>query len=317
MISDEPDQEPVEEDVFIFPASFAQQRLWFIDQLLLGDSLYLVPLVFRLTGSLSRSHLDHSIQAIVRRHEILQTTFDVVNGQLVQVIAHELQVPLRLNDLRSSVCDLEGAALDQIWQEIQQPFRLDQGPLFRVRLWQLHDTEHLLLMSLHHIIFDEWSSGVLIRELGELYAALVEDKLIALPELPIQYADFAQWQREWLQGEVLNTQLRYWKQQLKDVPVLNLPGTAARSSVQNHRGASQLLELPQRLLDALEELSQQSGVTLFMTLLAAFQALLHRYSGQTDIAIGSPIANRHRSELEGLIGFLVNSLVDGQSGNEG
>ncbi|HEY9707099.1 MAG TPA: condensation domain-containing protein, partial [Oculatellaceae cyanobacterium] len=310
MISDKPDRERVEEDVFIFPASFAQQRLWFIEQLLPGDSLYVIPLVFRLTGSLARLQLNQSIQEIVRRHEILRTKFDVVDGQLVQAIAPQLQVPLRLTDLRAlPVSTREDTALDQIWQEIQQPFHLNKGPLFRVQLWQLHDTEHLLLMALHHIIFDEWSSGVLIRELGELYAALVEDKPAALPELPIQYADFAHWQREWLQGEVLNAQLRYWKQQLKDIPVLNLPGAVSHSLVQGHRGASQLLELPQQLLDALEELSQQAGVTLFMTLLAAFQTLLHRYTGQTDIAIGSPIANRHRSELEGLIGFLVNSLV--------
>lgn len=310
MISDKTDRERVEEDVFIFPASFAQQRLWFIEQLLPEESLYIIPLVFRLTGSLERSQLDRSIQSLVRRHEILRTTFDVVDKELVQAIAPQLQVPLRLNDLRAlAACTREDAAFAQIWQEIQQPFHLNTGPLFRVHLWQLHDTEHLLLIVLHHIIFDEWSSGVLIRELGELYAALVENKPAALPELPIQYADFAHWQRKWLQGEALNAQLRYWKQQLKDVPVLNLPGAASRSLVQSHRGGSQLLELPQRLLDALEELSQQAGVTLFMTLLAAFGTLLHRYTEQTDIAIGSPIANRHRSELEGLIGFLVNSLV--------
>ena len=307
---DKQDQERVEKDVFVFPASFAQQRLWFIEQLLPGDSLYVIPLVFQLTGSLQRSHFDQSIQAIVRRHESLRTTFNVVDGQLVQVIADEFQVPPRLTDLRGLPASTrEDAALSQIWQEIQQPFHLAKEPSFRVQLWQLQDTEHLLLIALHHIIFDEWSSGVLIRELGELYAALVEDKPAALPELPIQYADFAHWQRAWLQGETLNAQLRYWKQQLKDVPVLDLPGAASRSSVQSHRGASQLLELPQGLLDALEELSQQAGATLFMTLLAAFQTLLHRYTGQTDIAIGSPIANRHRSELEGLIGFLVNNLV--------
>ncbi len=250
------------------------------------------------------------MRAIARRHESLRTTFDVVDGQLVQVIAQEFQVSLKLTDLRLSPANTgSDAALNQIRQEIQQPFQLTKEPLFRVQLWQLQDTEHLLLIALHHIIFDEWSSGVLIRELGELYGALVEDKPAALPELPIQYADFAHWQREWLQGETLNAQLRYWKQQLKDVPVLDLPGAATRSVVQSHRGASQLLELPQQLLDALEELSQQMGVTLFMTLLSAFQALLHRYTGQEDIAIGSPIANRHRSELEGLIGFLVNSLV--------
>jgi amino acid adenylation domain-containing protein len=323
MISDKPDQQQVEEDVFVFPASFAQQRLWFIEQLLPGDSLYVIPIVLRLTGVLQRSPLQRSIQAIIQRHESLRTTFEVVEGQLVQVvvsqsaegaIAPELQLPLQLADLRTLPPNhREDAAMVQIWEEIQQPFHLHQGPLFRVRLWQLQETEHLLLLALHHIIFDEWSSGVLIRELGELYTAFVEDKPVGLPELPIQYADFAHWQRQWLQGEVINAQLDYWKQQLKDVPILNLPSAASRSAGQSlrqrHQGATQLLELPQQLLDALEELSQRFGVTLFMTLLAAFQTLLHRYSGQTDIAIGSPIANRHRSELEELIGFLVNSLV--------
>lgn len=318
MISDKPDQQ--EEDVFVFPASFAQQRLWFIEQLLPGDALYVIPIVLRLRGSLRRSHLHHSIQALIQRHEILRTTFEVAEGQLVQVVASSRggaiapESQVRLADLQTLPAESrEESALAQIWQEIQQPFHLETGPLFRVQLWQLQETEHLLLMVLHHIIFDEWSSGVLIRELGELYTAFVEDKPIGLPELPIQYADFSHWQRQWLQGDVLNAQLHYWKQQLKDVPTLSLPGAVVRSSPQLPRqkypGASQLLELPQRLLDALEEVSQRLGVTLFMTLLAAFQTLLHRYSGQTDIAIGSPIANRHRSELEGLIGFLVNSLV--------
>jgi len=314
MISDKPHQEHSGKEVFAFPASFAQQRLWFIEQLLPGVALYVVPLVFRLIGSLQRSHLHQSLRAVVRRHEILRTTFDTVDGELVQVITPELLTSLKFTDLRiGSVDSREDVALRQIWQEIQQPFYLNQGALFRVHLWQLQDDQHLLLLLLHHIIFDEWSSGVLIRELGEHYAALVEGREAVLPELPIQYADFAHWQRQWLHGEVLNTQLRYWKQQLQDVPVLNLPGVRSdesiQSLVQGHRGESQLLELPQSLLDELEALSQQAGVTLFMLLLAAFQTLLHRYTGQTDIAVGSPIANRHRSELEGLIGFLVNSLV--------
>ncbi|MCY7321520.1 MAG: amino acid adenylation domain-containing protein [Phormidesmis sp. CAN_BIN36] len=310
MISSKPDYDYVREEVFIFPASFAQHRLWFVEQLLPGSSLYTIPLVFRLTGSLHRSALEQSIQAIVSRHEILRTTFYLVDGQLLQAVAPELQILVQAIDLQSlPTITREDAALEQIQQETQQPFHLGRGPLFRVRLWQLQDSEHLLLMSLHHIIFDEWSSGVLIRELGELYTTFVNQKSAALTELPIQYADFAHWQRQWLQGEVLSAQLRYWKQQLKDVPTLNLPSVNSRSIGQSYRGASQLLELPQRLLDALEALSQQTGVTLFMTLLAAFQTLLYRYTGQEDIAIGSPIANRHRSELEGLIGFLVNSLV--------
>ncbi|MGG6268954.1 non-ribosomal peptide synthetase [Leptolyngbya sp. AN03gr2] len=296
--------DPLEENVFVFPASFAQQRLWFVEQLLPEASLYNTPLVFRLTGSLMRSHFQDSLQAIVQRHEILRTTFETIEGQLFQVVAQSIHVPLRFTDLRRFPGN-EEIALTQIWQEIEQPFQLDRGALLRSHLWQLEDTEYLLLITLHHIIFDEWSSGVLIRELGEYYAALVEGKSAVLPELPIQYADFAHWQRSYLQGEVLDRQLKYWKHQLNDVTVLNLTS----SKVQRNRGASQLLELPQKLLDQVEALSQQAGVTLFMTLLAAFQALLHRYSGQTDIAIGSPVANRHQSELEGLIGFFVNSLV--------
>lgn len=300
---------PAEEEVFIFPASFAQQRLWFIDQLIPGACLYTIPLVFRVTGSLHHAALEQSIQAIACRHEILRTTFDVIDGQLVQVIAPNLQVSFPLINLQALPATTRGeVALEQIRQEIQQTFNLNKGPLFRVHLWQLNETEHLLLMLLHHIIFDEWSSGILIRELGKLYTAFVDNEPAALPELPIQYADFAHWQREWLQGEVLNAQLSYWRQQLKAVPMLNLP-SSPRPLMPSYQGASQLLELPQQLLDALEQLSQQAGVTLFMTLLAAFQALLHRYTEQTDIAIGSPIANRHRSELEGVIGFLVNSLV--------
>lgn len=296
-------------EVFVFPASFAQQRLWFIEQLMPGSTLYLIPLVFRITGALHPSALSQSIQAIVDRHETLRTCFDVIEGQLVQIIAPKLEIALPHIDLQNlPVADREAVALAQIRQESQQPFHLNAAPLFRVRLWRLDATDHLLMILLHHIIFDEWSSGVLIRELGTAYTAFVQHKSVNLEELPIQYADFAHWQQQWLQGDVLNAQLRYWRQQLKDVQPINLPTKAPRGTV-SYRGASQLVELPQRLLNALEDLSQQSGVTLFMTLLAAFQTLLHRYSGQTDIAIGSPIANRHRSELEGLIGFLVNSLV--------
>ncbi|WOD37581.1 amino acid adenylation domain-containing protein [Nodosilinea sp. E11] len=314
MIVDKPIQVPSEEDVFVFPASFAQQRLWFIDQLFPGDVLYTSPLVFRLSGQLQRSHLQRSMQAIAQRHEILRTAFEVVDGQLMQIVVNQVDLPLPLIDLRSHPAhQREAIALQDIWQTLQHPFHLNQRPLFRVQLWQLQDDEYLMLIALHHIIFDEWSSGVLIRELGEGYAALVKNKSNALPELPIQYADFAHWQRQRLQGEVLNTQLSYWKQQLKDIPVLQLPGALSPISgqplSQKSQGASQLLELPQRLLKALEDLSQQAEVTLFMTLLAAFQTLLHRYTGQTDLALGTPIANRHQSELEGLIGFFVNSLV--------
>lgn len=311
MLLDQPDRDRAEEEVFIFPASFAQQRLWFIEKLTAGDSLYIIPLLFRLSAASPtpiHQRLQQSLQALVRRHETLRTTFEVIDGQLVQVIAPELLVSLNCVDLRTFQ-NRETLALAQIRQALEPPFCLNRGPLLRSQLWQLEGTEYLFLIALHHIIFDEWSSGVLIRELGQLYTAFAQGKPPALPELPIQYADFAHWQRQWLQGDVLKQQLAYWKQQLQDVPRLSLPGARPRPQIPSHRGASQLIEFPQRLLADLEELSQKTGVTLFMTLLAAFAALLHRYTGQTDMAIGSPIANRHRSELEGLIGFLVNSLV--------
>ncbi|MBD2092816.1 amino acid adenylation domain-containing protein [Microcoleus sp. FACHB-1515] len=298
------------EEVYIFPASFAQQRLWFIEQLVPEAALYTIPLVFRLKGSLDRSILEASLQAIIARHESLRTTFEFIDGQLMQTISASLQISLPLIDLQTLPATArESIALTEIRQAIEQPFDLHQGPLLRAKLWQIAAQEHLLLILLHHIIFDEWSSGVLIRELGAVYGAIANQQSVSLPELPIQYADFSHWQREWLQGEVLATQLAYWRQQLKDISTLNLPAAAPRRAVQSYQGAIQFLELPQSLLDAIEALSQQAETTLFMTLLAAFQTLLHRYSGQTNIAIGSPIANRHRSELEGLIGFLVNSLV--------
>uniref|UniRef100_A0ACD5GXF4 Condensation domain-containing protein n=1 Tax=Desertifilum tharense IPPAS B-1220 TaxID=1781255 RepID=A0ACD5GXF4_9CYAN len=226
MLLDQPDRDRAEEEVFIFPASFAQQRLWFIEKLTAGDSLYIIPLLFRLSAASPtpiHQRLQQSLQTLVRRHETLRTTFEVIDGQLVQIIAPELLVSLNCVDLRTFQ-NRETLALVQIRQALEPPFSLNRVPLVRSQLWQLEDTEYLFLIALHHIIFDEWSSGVLIRELGQLYTAFAQGKPPALPELPIQYADFAHWQRQWLQGDVLNQQLAYWKQQLQDVPRLSLPG---------------------------------------------------------------------------------------------
>lgn len=298
------------EEVFVFPASFAQQRLWFVEQLLPNRSLYTIPLVFWLTGSLHRVALEKSLEAIAHRHETLRTTFRMLEGQLTQIVNPNGALVLHWVDLQSLPTRIrKDTALQQMRQVAEQPFDLTHGPLCRAQVWQLNHNEHLLLIAFHHIIFDEWSGGVLIQELAALYTAFLHDQPDPLPELAIQYADFAHWQRQWLQGEVLHTQLSYWREQLHNLPTLALPTAAPRPEVPQHRGASQLLELPQALLEKLEALSQQAGATLFMTLLAAFQTLLYRYTGQTDLVIGSPIANRHRSELEGLIGFLVNSLV--------
>ncbi|MHC5724335.1 MAG: non-ribosomal peptide synthetase [Nostoc sp.] len=314
------------EEVFVFPASFAQQRLWFLDQLIPGNAIYNVPTVIRLTGSLKLAALEQTFNEIVRRHETLRTTFIVSDGLPLQAIPAEscamlleeppraiapsLTIPLSVLDLQQLSADEKELKVECIvTAEIEHPFDLSSGPLLRVKLLVLSETEHILLLNMHHIICDDWSMGVLIRELGTLYAAFAQNQPSPLLELPLQYADFAHWQREWLQGEVLQTQLTYWREQLKAISILHLPTDKPRPATQSYQGATQFLELPLKLIDALEKLSQQEGVTLFMTLLAAFKTLLYRYTYQEDIALGSPIANRNHSEIEGIIGFFVNSLV--------
>src|SRR4028118_1036117 len=299
-----------EEEVFVFPASFAQQRLWLLDRLFPGNTFYNVATALRLTGSLDIAALEQTFNEIVHRHEALRTTFRMLEGQLVQVIASTLTLPLTLVDLRHLPPTEQEAEIRRLAiQERSRSFNLSQDPLLRVMLLQLDSSEHVLLLNLHHIVSDGWSIGVLIRELGTLYTTFASNQPSPLPELPIQYADFADWQREWLQGEVLETQLAYWKQQLDTLPLLNLPTDRPRPATPTYRGATQFLELPKSLSEELEALSQRQGVTLFMTLLAAFQTLLYRYTQQEDIVVGSAIANRNRREIEGLIGFFVNSLV--------
>ena len=298
------------DDVFCFPASFAQQRLWFLHQLAPENPFYNVAAAIRLNGMLHIKALEQTFNAIVQRHEALRTTFTRMDGELLQIVAPHLKVTLPVMTFHTVPPEQrDEVAQQQAIATFQQPFNLIDGPLMRVTLLQFDETEHVLLLNLHHIVADGWSIGVLIQELGVLYAAFVANTPSSLPELPIQYADFAHWQREYLQGEVLESQLAYWRQQLMDLPTLALPTDFPRPAMQSYRGASQHLTLTPALTEALETLSQQTGTTLFMTLLAAFQTLLHRYTGQEDFAVGSPIANRNRSELEGLIGFFVNSLV--------
>jgi len=293
------------------PVSFAQQRLWFLHQLDPDSVCYNIPVSVRLTGAIDAVALEQTFNEIVRRHEILRTTFKIVDGKPVQDIAPALAMKLpvvNLRDLPETARDREVQRL--VTEDCQQLFDLASGPLLRSKLLQLDEQEHLLLFVIHHIISDGWSAGVLIREIAALYSAFSQNQPSPLPELPIQYADFAIWQRQWLQGDILETQLAYWKQQLGSTPpVLELPTDRPRSATQTTRSAKQLLALSPALTEALKTLSQQEGVTLFMTLLAAFKALLFRYRGQEDIVVGSPIANRNRAETEGLIGFLVNTLV--------
>jgi len=293
------------------PLSFGQQRLWFLDQLVPDAPIYNISLAYRVTGRLNVLALEQSLGEIVRRHEALRTTFTAVDGQPIQVIAPEIDLKLPVVDLREiAETEREEEVKRLATQEAQQPFDLTTGPLLRVKLLRLDEAEHVLLLTMHHIVSDGWSLGVLMRELAVLYEGFSTGKPASLPELPIQYADFAIWQREWLQREVLESQLAYWKQQLGgELPVLELPTDRPRPPVQTYRGARQSFELSKELTDALKALSRREGVTLFMTLLAAFKTLLYRYTGQEDIIVGSPIANRNWREIEGLIGFFVNTLV--------
>ncbi|PTL74929.1 non-ribosomal peptide synthetase, partial [Vitiosangium sp. GDMCC 1.1324] len=293
------------------PLAFTQQRLWFLDQLEPGSAVYNVPTALRLSGRLDAGALRNAFGELVRRHEALRTTFAARDGQPIQIIAPELSIPLEVLDLQSlPAAEREDRARELIRQEALRPFDLANGPLLRTSLLRMAPEDHVLLVAMHHIVSDGWSMGVLVREVATLYAAFASGQQPTLPALPIQYADFALWQRSWLQGEVLDSQLRYWKQQLGDAPPhLELSSDKPRPPVQTFRGASLPVAIPKALSDSIKSLSTRAGVTPFMTLLAAFQVLLHRYSRQDDISVGSPIAGRRDTKLEGLIGFFVNTLV--------
>jgi amino acid adenylation domain-containing protein/thioester reductase-like protein len=303
--------EPQNRDRNIFPLSFAQTRLWFFAQLEPDSYAYNIPTAVRLTGLLDLPAFSKSINEIVWRHEALRTNFTQNDGQPVQIIRQFSPLNLPVIDLQALSPTQQQQETQRIaLEEAQKPFNLEKDWLLRFTLLQLAPDDYIVLFTTHHIISDAWSTGVLIQELAALYKAFLDGKPSPLPDLPIQYADFAVWQRNWLQGEVLESQLNYWKQQLGDAPAaLELPTDRPRPSIQSDRGAIQSLILSQSLTQALKSLSQQQGATLFMTLLAAFKVLLYRYTGQQDIAIGTPIANRNRTETEGLIGFFVNTLV--------
>jgi len=299
---------PQSRDTHTFPLSFAQQRLWFFNQLEPDSCAYNLPTALRLTGQLNIAALEKSINAIIQRHEILRTTFAVVNGEPVQVINAAPELQIQIIDLQPQAqAEQETEVVRLATIEAQRPFNLEKSPLLRVSLLRLRPTEHIVLLTMHHIVSDGWSIGILIREITSLYVAFSTNNSCTLSELPIQYADFAVWQRQYL-PQVAEIQLHYWKQQLDGVPVLKLP-TRARPPIQSDRGATQSFGLSQSLTQGLNKLVQQEGVTLFMTLLAAFKVLLHRYTQQDDIAVGTAIANRNRSQIESLIGFFVNTLV--------
>ncbi|HEY0607281.1 MAG TPA: condensation domain-containing protein, partial [Herpetosiphonaceae bacterium] len=293
----------------VFPLSFAQERLWFLDQLDPGSALYTIPLLVRLQGSLDVDALDAALNDVIQRHESLRTTFAALEGRPVQVVARSLELPISLIDLRDRP-EREAAARDFVQAELLRPFDLVAGPQLRATLLRLDEAEHLLLLAMHHIISDGWSLGVLIRELVACYGARRAEQQMDLPALSIQYADYAAWQRKRLAGKLMERQLSYWREQLSGAPsLLDLPTDRPRPTVLAPDGATYSWSIPQPLAAALTTLSQRTGSTLFMTTLAAFQVLLARYSGQTDIVVGSPVAGRTRPDLEGLIGFFVNMLA--------
>ncbi|MFS0517038.1 amino acid adenylation domain-containing protein [Nostoc sp. UIC 10607] len=293
------------------PLSYAQQRLWFLDQLEPNSAIYNIPLALRLVGNLNRAALEQSFQEIIDRHEALRTNFITVDGKPSQIIQAQINWTVSVvecENLPPSEQEITTQQLAQ--QQAIQPFDLAEGALIRATLIVLSKTEHILLLCMHHIVSDAWSLGVFVQELAALYNAYSQGELSPLTPLSIQYADFGIWQREWLQGEVLQNQISYWQQQLKAAPaLLSLPTDRPRPAVQTFAGAIQEFALSVELSNQLTQLSQKQGVTLFMTLLAAFDTLLYRYTGQLDILVGSAIANREHSEIEGLIGFFVNTLV--------
>jgi amino acid adenylation domain-containing protein len=298
------------EVVFAFPLSFGQQRLWFLDQLTPGNSFYNIPAAIRLFFPVNVAVLDKSLNEIVRRHESLRTTFRNHEGAPRQIISPFLEAHLRVTDLRKlpeSQRNLEAERLAR--EEASLPFDLANGPLVRTTLLRLNEAESVFLLTLHHIIADGWSLQIFWKELNTLYAAFSAERPSPLPELDYQYPDFAVWQREWVQGKNLSSQLKYWKNQLQDLALLQLPTDRPRPSVQSFRGSTHFFRIPNAALADVGLLSRRHGVTLFMTLLAAFKALLSRYSSQTDIIVGTPTAGRIRSELEPLIGFFVSTLV--------
>jgi amino acid adenylation domain-containing protein len=292
------------------PLSFAQQRLWFIDQLSPGNLAYNLAIAVRLVGPLNVPLFCRSLNEVVRRHESLRTTFPVVDGTPVQRITPFCPVILPVADCQQlPEVDQKALLLRLAAEAAQQSFDLARGPLLHPALLRLAAGQHVLLLTLHHIITDGWSMGILIRELVALYQAFIHQQSAALPELPIQYADYALWQRHQLQGALLTAQLDYWRSQLADLSPLALPTDRVRPPQPSFRGASVPFELPPDLTQALKSLSQHSGTTLFMTLLAAFQLLLARYTRQDDLAVGTPVANRTYAETESLIGCFVNTLV--------
>jgi NRPS condensation-like uncharacterized protein len=293
------------------PLSFAQERLWFLEQLEPGSSVYNVCQAVRMRGTLDLAALEKSLNEIIRRHEILRTNFVAVDGRAAQVVAPSRTIAVAVVDLS---CWRDGTAEEELerrlHEESRRPFDFGRDLLMRALVVRTSATDHVLMLTMHHIISDGWSIGILFRELAALYTAHCKGEPSPLPELPIQFADFIQWERDTIDGASLEKSLVYWKEQLgRPLPSVNFPVDHPRTVAPMSRGAAQTMMLSRPLTQALKALGQQEGATLFMTLLAAFQVLLHRWTGQEDIVVGSVVAGRRKVELEKLIGFFVNTLV--------
>ena len=292
------------------PASFAQQRLWFLDQLEPNQATYNLPVAVRLRGELDHAAMSLAFDELARRHESLRTTFTAVDGRPIQVIAPSLTIDIPVDDLTHlPEADREAEALRRLKDEARRPFDLATGPLIRVALAKISATEHVAIVNTHHVISDGWSIGVLVRDMAALYDAYTHGEASQLPPLTIQYADFAAWQRQWLTGDALKKQLDFWTEQLAGMPNLEIPTDRPRPAIRAGRGGEQVAMLAPALMKSIKALGREEGATTFMALLGSFQILLARYSGQEDVAVGSPIAGRTRSEMEDLIGFFANTIV--------
>jgi hypothetical protein len=296
------------DDTAITRASFAQERMWFLSQLEPSSPAFNTPSAIRLEGLLNLEAFRQSLNEVVRRHEALRTTFKAIDGQPHQIISEALKLDMPIVDLESITDSglVRGLAIG----ETNRPFDLTSGPLLRVVLLRMGERQHIIVFTMHHIISDGWSMGILIQEVVALYEAFCQGAPSTLSELPIQYADYSQWHREWIQGDGLKDQLSYWKQQLAGgLNPLDLPTDYPRPPVQTFHGALHRFDVPESATRSLKVFSQQESATLFMTSLAAFTILLQRYTGQDDIAVGTNNANRNRRDIEKLIGFFVNNLI--------
>jgi NRPS condensation-like uncharacterized protein len=300
----------MEPGIFELPCSLAQQRFWVLDQLSPGNPSYNIAVRWRLEGKLNPFFVEQAFNAMLKRHEVLRTTFRAVDGQPVQVIAPQLSIALPLIDLSPLAESERDKKAEKITVEnAKKAFDLNVAPLIRITLLRFSETEHIVLVVVHHIVADGWSVGIMAKELCVLYEMLAQDRMSALAELPIQYADFAVWQQEWLRSTALQPQAAYWKQKLEGLKTLEIESDFPRPAIQTSNGTIQSVLLPRSLTNALKDFSNHHDVTLYTTALATFMMLLWQCSGQSDIAVGTQVAGRNQVELEELVGAFINTLV--------